>query len=883
MADNKKTKNYKVLKRNRRRKKASPGGRDVVFVCTEVLKEIWIHVDEVKHSGLITFVTKSGKEIRRRLVYTWFPQGIWKIKFSTDGNTPAQQSAEVVSAENVEKVLINRLAQLTKAKKIYLYQFLIEGSLPYDQMVECLNISARGREITVRVTYTVMGGTGEGDKIRHIPFSDDYLKALGNEGVARVYLILLEHFSGINVDERIALGGIDRREYRQIIKIKSKDKRLDPKTIARIVTRGAVEYANTGGDNWDSLTLMLETILYQFKRKNPLAVANQLEIGRGLYWFEKKKLREDFGIRQRGQSLLLYNKYGEAVQAFVGYMDLYYRNLDLDKVPALSIKISDPALADFLKILEQTFAFPTRETYVFLASLGEFYHFIVKEIHRIYGGEIEKRVMAMLPMAIGFFVVHAVIGAMARRGNIYAAALLAIAKAVGWIMNVDMGIATLKKMAEAGRHFAMMETIHRRSPKEKGKKKLTRLSKYHLYMGTKAMINGMAEIIAMGVFWAGGKLGQKSAQAFAKRLKLRASRKEARIEIFVENGKITKVRATKGTKTIEVQTQEVKALNGKPATGAAGKKGKIYDSPPLEESGPNLGRRQQARAPTRTRQVKLSEYRYKTTDSRNRPASSEEVCGMPERHLKMAIEVARQQGVMVIFRTTNPRGVQHILNGHPPKGKDLIALNADSVTGKVTARTSKQWRIATRKGYYVLGKNGYAYNKNGQRLTGPDGKPIKHDMNAKGKHGELTNRPGQVIDPKTRKAVVGDYDLQDVIRPGNTGQNMVLATSKGKMVSDFVAQDVGKFTKAFNSKLRATGDVQRIVHGADAQFLTYRRFRRSAFKGDAIGITPDGKVVHFTERGLGDFYKAINRSRLDATRPAPKPPQKGKPQLRLVK
>jgi hypothetical protein len=855
---------YRALKREKRRVQSNPpkDGKAVVFVCNEILKEAWVFCNEQTLTGIITFLTESGKEIKRSLVYAWFCQGIWTVKICKKEVGAVDRFAHVVSGENVDPIIVDRLQKMSKDTEFCLYRFIIDGNLPYDQVVECLYSSVEDKDIVFRVTYATSESGDKGGKIKPLPLSDDYIEALKHEGIARIYLILLEHFAGIAIDERVALGGIDRKEYQEIIKIRSKNPNLDPKTIARVLTRAAYEYGSIDGDSWECLTLMVETMLYQRKRLNPLATANQLEIAKGLLRLSGGKLEEDIGIKRRGNSvLLLYDKYGTAIPAYIGYMDQYYRNIDLEKVPSVKVKLGDSAEADFLRVLEQTFAFPCRETYVLLASVGDFYKFIAEEVHRVYGGQIEKRIMQMLPMAIGFFVVHAVLGVMASRGNPYAAGLLVIAKAVGWIMNFDMGIATIKKMNEAGRHFAMVETIHRRSPNEKGKIQLTSLSRYHLHLGALALIDAMAEVIAMGVFIAGGKAGQKLASATAARIKIAQERSKAKVEIYIENDAITKIRAIKGSKVVEIQTQSPKTAIER--TTPTGKKLKsVDDLPPAEEAGPNLGRRQKAEAPKGGETVKPMDYKkYSTNDSQGRPASSEAVSGIPEQHLKLAIQIAKEQGVIVIFRSTNPRGVQHIINGHPPKGKDLIALNTDPVTGKVTAKTSKQYNVAVKKGYYILAKDGYAYNRSGQKLSGADGKPVKYDMSEKGKFGEATNREGQVIDPKTRKSVVGDYDVQDVIRPNSAGRNLALVpeTIKG----DVVGPHVKKFSDAFNSELRSKGDVSRIVHGGDAQFMQYRAFRKNAFKGEAIGILPDGRVVHFTQGGIADFYKAIGRSRLD--------------------
>jgi len=856
------TKNYAVQKRQQKRvvKSKRADGKVLVYVCHEVLKEIWIHADEVKHVGVITFVTMSGKQIRRSLVYTWFPQGIWQIKIDAVDPRSKETTAAVVGSQNVDPVIYDRILKLSKGKQVHLYRFIQEGKAPTDQMVDCLHLSAIAKTTTVRVTYATPSADGGGEKIASKPLTDDYLVALKYESVARIFVVMLEHFAGINVDPRIVAGGITRKEYQKIAAIKSKDPDLDVKTIARVVTQAAYEYMLVKGNSTDHLTLMTETLLYQRKRKNALALNNQLEIALGLLRMANGMLATDIGIKQRGKSLLLlYDKYGAAIGAYVGYMDLHYRNIDLNKVPAIRIKIGDPALADFLKVLEQTFSFPTREIYVFLASFTDFYKFIIEEIYRLYGGEIEKKIAQMLPMAIGFFVVHAVLGAMARRGNVYAAALLVVARAAGWIMDVDMALATGAKMAEAGRHFAMMEMIHRRSPKETGKQKLTSLSHYHLAVGTRALIAAIAELVALGVFIAGGKLGQKLAGKLAKFR--RTAKEQARLEVHVDGDRITIVRTTKGKTTIEIQTEPTTVKSsGTTRTTPTGRKLRLVDSPPPEEFGPNAGRRTRSTQPHPTGAVKPMEYTgYKSTDARGRPASAEQVSGMLSEHLQAAIAVAREQGVIVLLRVTNPQGVRLIRAGHPPKGKDLIALKTDKVTGKVTAKTSKQYRIAVRKGYYVLGKDGYAYNRSGQRLTGADGKPLKFDMNER-VDGELTNRAGQVIDPKTRKAVVGDYDVQDVIRPGSSGQN--LAAVPETLGGDVVGPDVRRFAKAFNARLNSQGSVNRVLHGADAQFMQYKAFRKNAFAGDAIGILPDGRVVYFTEAGLARYYRAIGRPRL---------------------
>jgi hypothetical protein len=676
---------------------------------------------------------------------------------------------------------------------------------------------------------------------------------------------MLEHFAGIQIDERLAVGGISKKEYDKLVKLKSKNPNLSVQTIARVVARAAYEFSVTFGNSaskeFTYLTLMTEAILYQRKRKNQFALANQLEITNGYLRLPDGKLISQPGIKLRGEStLLLYDKYGNAIQAFVGYMDINYRSVDLEKIPLIQIKVGESAATQLLKVLEQTFAYPNREIYIFLADVGDFYRYLPEEIYRLYGGEIQKKVMAMLPFAIGFFVVLAVAGAMAKRGNPYAIAVIAMAKAMGWIMNIDLALCKIApQLAIAGRHYGMMEKINRRSPKEKGKLVLTKLSLYHLEVGTRALIEAIAEIAALGIFMAGGKLGEVAGVKMAKYI--RKVRSEARIEIHIKNDVVTKVRSIKGQKQIEVETRPLNSsINTSKFSKVGNKPKRVYnDAPPAEESGWTLGKRERPVSRFR-RVVKALEWKnYKTTDPKGRAATSPEVTGMPKEHLNIAIKCAREQDVIALFRTTNYRGVQHALNGHPPKPKNLIAMNTDSVTGKVTALNYKQRKIAMEAGNYILTADGYAYNRllPQKILLGANGKPLRFDMQAKGQYGELTNRPGQVIEPKSGKAYIGDYDLQDVIPIHSQGSN--LAAVPSKVTGDVQSPHVTTFIRLFNHALNA---MKRIVHGADAQFMQYKEFRTQAFKGDVIGILPDGRVVYFTNKDLIRFYKDIGRSRL---------------------
>ncbi|MFQ5498513.1 MAG: hypothetical protein ACE5FH_02470 [Candidatus Zixiibacteriota bacterium] len=861
---------YRAHKRGAKRKSKRRVKRAVVPVCNETLKNITVRADQKKLVGVVTFLTVSGKKIRRLLVYTWFTDGTWTVKFDSLGDTGAE--VVVLKASGVPPALFNRVKKLNDQKKIVLFSWRRESSKkqPVDHMIQCLLKSVIGKEIPVQVAFEEFPG-GNGNGIPTKPLSDDYLKELKDPRLALVYILFLEHFCSISINGRVAKGGISRREYKWIIKRKSKNPNLSPQLVARVLTQGFHEYKNAIGGPFNFLINMVETLLYQRKLKNPMAVNNQLMISMGTLRLPTGASAVDVGIKSRGPSLLLrYDKYGQAIPAFVGYMDKHYRTVYIDKVTVFKIKAGQSAFTDLYQILRQTFVYPNLEMYALMASIGEFYGFLVEEIYRQYNGEIGKKIVEMLPTAIGFFVVHAIVGAMASRGNPYAMAIIAMAKGFGWIMNIDMTFTTGKHMAEAGRHFAQMELIHRRGPKEKAKTKLTELSKYHLALGTHALIQGIAEIAAQGVFIAAGFAGKKLAGPIAKFIK--AKRSQARIEITVEGGKIKTVKAVKGKTQIPVETTpSTHTLRGTGKKTSSGFELKVVDEAPVKQTGSHTGTAQKSVAPKPSApRISPLKYAFKSVlakinmalgkgkgASKSTQRTLETKSGMEYGHLEEAARIAKEQGVVVLVRQTNPRGVQHIKNGHPPKGKDLIALNTDPITGKVTAKGPKQAKLAQDKGYYIVGEDGYAYAKGGKtRLNGPDGKPLKLNMKELGEFGELTHRPGQVIDPKAKKAVVGDYDLLDVISPNSATRNLVGVPKK--IDGDVQSLLVKKFLQLFNKR---TGS-KRIQHGADAQFINYKLHRDMAFKGDAFGILPDGRVVFLPNARIAAFYKAIGRQRL---------------------
>lgn len=142
--------------------------------------------------------------------------------------------------------------------------------------------------------------------------------------------------------------------------------------------------------------------------------------------------------------------------------------------------------------------------------------------------------------------------------------------------------------------------------------------------------------------------------------------------------------------------------------------------------------------------------------------------------------------------------------------------------------------LARQEGYLVVDADGVAR-----------GKGIEH---------RITDRfwevePGQVLDAKLRKPVIGDYDLMGVAPLESKGRNLALVHSDKRPIKDVRGPDVDRFMKAVNPKL----DMPRVLHGAQDQY--------ASFRGGATAFFPDGRVRYMeTAEQVADFYKSIGRA-----------------------
>jgi hypothetical protein len=152
--------------------------------------------------------------------------------------------------------------------------------------------------------------------------------------------------------------------------------------------------------------------------------------------------------------------------------------------------------------------------------------------------------------------------------------------------------------------------------------------------------------------------------------------------------------------------------------------------------------------------------------------------GIPSTHFDQFLFAADKTGLIIIVRDTNPKSKFWIELGYPPKPKE-VKCHTSKKTGKVTAVTPEEVAACRRANFYVIDADAVA-------RRGPN-----DALSKKFPFGTADqNEQGQVIDPRTNKALVGDYDLMGVVDPKAKGRNITLVWMNGIRVADFTSPDV---------------------------------------------------------------------------------------------
>ncbi|MCA9139201.1 MAG: hypothetical protein KDB00_20650 [Planctomycetales bacterium] len=235
--------------------------------------------------------------------------------------------------------------------------------------------------------------------------------------------------------------------------------------------------------------------------------------------------------------------------------------------------------------------------------------------------------------------------------------------------------------------------------------------------------------------------------------------------------------------------------------------------------------------------------------------------GMPPNHFRAFLRAAANPNRprIIMVRQTNPKSVRWIQKGFPAKPKE-IKMKTSKQTGIVTCDNTAEVakaRMTTRSG-----SNQQYYTVDRGRHTATNGKGESINL----QDADWPVEPGQVIDPVSKKPLVGDYDLMAVIDPNAKGRNLALAVDntanaragkpKGTLTDDFTNTDIKKVAADINKQL----DQDRVLHGSQEAFDSLDNLASDEL---VVGFFPDGQAVSFNREGLKTFYESIGRSTLD--------------------
>jgi hypothetical protein len=556
-------------------------GTKTLHLVLDPLQSIYVYADELldpakaqlkgKQGGSVTFVAQSGAKIAVVLLKTWFPAGTWSLEIGADGAIAGFKPLFPPDLPQAAIDAINRHG----GKNDFVLQWKQNGEDA--KAIKRMIASAAGKTIRLVVSFSKAKGGNPKSLPDRLALTAGDIGPLSDPALARMYLEFVEHWGEVKVDFKLADGGLTRGEIDQV-----EQNRPDIIAITDLFLqafgefKGAKDAASPPAD-LENFKAMAEAVFFQRKVNNDLARRNMLMIGMGSLLFTRddgsKDLRPDIGVLRRtvngGSRLLLYDRTGNPVRGIIGgFLDTEFRSTDLKKanrdpgIPLLGIEVEDEALYRFLRGLEQELAHPVREIEALAAGYYKYAVFINAEIHRRYGGEIGKRLIACAPVVIGFFVAHAIASRLIIVQPAVGVPFMLLVKGAGMVLGFDAAILDLGLMAEAGRHFAQMEQIGREQGEEKPR--LTALSEGHLKAGAAALLDAMADIIALGVLIVGGAAVGKFGPALAQGVKNQA---KARLRLTIEKDVATRIEPVK--EMAEVKTAEPKAEGETAGLGAA--------------------------------------------------------------------------------------------------------------------------------------------------------------------------------------------------------------------------------------------------------------------------------------------------------------------------
>jgi hypothetical protein len=346
--------------------------------------------------------------------------------------------------------------------------------------------------------------------LRRTPGMPESAAATGREGVhpveadrsvledapelSRLYLLLMEHFTGLDVSTEIiamAQNGLDAAELTIII-----GDHPTRGVLTDIFTQGWREYQQAGGTGVMAFEPLIERILEQYLRGNLNATANRLKIGHG--WPE----RDILGIVHRYTNLLLYDQNGMPIPSLVGigFRDNGYISFDrpealreiAETVGELGLTI-DESEALLFNVIGQVYGGDLAMVIDAVKATFDNIEAVAQRVWNGLGEEVRRAVGEVLIVVIVFMLGHATARFLMRMKNPYAIAVgLALEvklRVAGYILGLSFLGQTWDILLRAAFHMSRVRTDENGRP--------TRLSEYHMDLATRPIQQLIANVAAV--------------------------------------------------------------------------------------------------------------------------------------------------------------------------------------------------------------------------------------------------------------------------------------------------------------------------------------------------------------------------------------------------
>ena len=229
--------------------------------------------------------------------------------------------------------------------------------------------------------------------------------------------------------------------------------------------------------------------------------------------------------------------------------------------------------------------------------------------------------------------------------------------------------------------------------------------------------------------------------------------------------------------------------------------------------------------------------------------------GIPPGHFDAIAAAAKETDCILIFRANKATALPLIERGAPGK-PFFFKFKSDPQTGVLTATTKEHFDLVYEHGYYTVVSSNMA-----QRVVKKGGREVTETIPLNNTF--WTVKPGQVIDPKLHKPVVGDYDMLGAVPMKSKGSNVSLVP-KDPINGDWSGPVAERAAKAVNKRL----DQPRVLHGAQDQ-----HFRMGLSDDAAYAVFPDGSVHMMADKAAQEaFYKYLGRQTGAGRYPVPAGP-----------